>query len=142
MSLSSPSLFYLLFLPHYFLNPLLYLFPHILSIYILLLHLLFPHLLLSFLLILPLLSLYSGHDLLPHHLLVLHLWLSCLLTDLFVPPTLPIPLHSDSQAAIYIAKNPVFHDQTKHVELGCHFVRRQFQCGLISLFFFFPLVLS
>lgn len=62
-------------------------------------------------------------------------WLHRLLTDLSVSPTLPIPIHSDSQAALHIARNPVFHERTKHVELDCHFVRQQFSAGLISLNF-------
>ncbi|XP_019241434.1 PREDICTED: uncharacterized protein LOC109221403 [Nicotiana attenuata] len=62
-------------------------------------------------------------------------WLVRLLDDLSVSPSLPVPLFSDSQAAIHIAKNPVFHERTKHVELDCHFVRQQFQAGLISLSF-------
>nr|XP_016514703.1 PREDICTED: uncharacterized protein LOC107831454 [Nicotiana tabacum] len=44
-------------------------------------------------------------------------WLVRLLDDLSAPPTLPVPLHSDSQAAIHIARNPVFHERTKDVEL-------------------------
>nr|XP_016481545.1 PREDICTED: uncharacterized mitochondrial protein AtMg00810-like [Nicotiana tabacum] len=50
-------------------------------------------------------------------------WLVRLLVDLTVQPTLPVPIHSDSQAAIHIARNPVFHERTKHVDLDCHFVR-------------------
>ena len=62
-------------------------------------------------------------------------WLVRLLSDLTLPPSLPISLHSDSQAAIHIAKNPVFHKRTKHVNLDCHFVRQQYLAGLISLSF-------
>nr|XP_016483383.1 PREDICTED: uncharacterized protein LOC107804081 [Nicotiana tabacum] len=62
-------------------------------------------------------------------------WLVRLLADLSAPPTLPVPVHSDSQAAIHIARNLVFHERTKHVELDCHFVRQQFLSGLISLSF-------
>ena len=62
-------------------------------------------------------------------------WLTRLLTDLSIPPPLPVPIHSDSQAAIHIARNPVFHERTKHVELDCHFVRQQYLAGLISLSF-------
>jgi len=53
-------------------------------------------------------------------------WLVRLLFDLSLPPTLPISLHSDSQAAIHIAKNPIFHERTKHVDLDCHFIRQQY----------------
>nr|XP_033511868.1 uncharacterized protein LOC117276654 [Nicotiana tomentosiformis] len=50
-------------------------------------------------------------------------WLARLLEDLSMPHILPIPLHSDIQTAIYIAKNLVFHEWTKHIELDCHFIR-------------------
>jgi len=60
-------------------------------------------------------------------------WLNRLLLDLGYPPELPILVHSDSQSAIHIARNPIFHERTKHVELDFHFVRQQFLTGLISL---------
>lgn len=51
-------------------------------------------------------------------------WIVRLFEDLSTPITLPIPLHSNSKAAIHIARNPIFHEGTKHVELYCHFVRQ------------------
>lgn len=51
-------------------------------------------------------------------------WLVHLLADLSSPPLLPIPVQFDSQAAIHNIRNPVFHEQIKHVELDCHFVRQ------------------
>lgn len=62
-------------------------------------------------------------------------WFVRLLEDLSIPPCLPIPLHSDSQTAIHIAKNPVFQERTKHVDLDYHFVWQQYLAGLISLSF-------
>lgn len=53
-------------------------------------------------------------------------WLVRLLDDFSVPLPLLVPLFSDSQTAIHVAKNPVFHERMKHVDLDCHFVRQQF----------------
>lgn len=62
-------------------------------------------------------------------------WVVRLLHGLSVLPSLPIPLHCDSQATIHIAKNPVFHERTKHIELYYHFLREKLLDGLISLLF-------
>ncbi|KAG7554673.1 Reverse transcriptase RNA-dependent DNA polymerase [Arabidopsis suecica] len=59
-------------------------------------------------------------------------WLKGLMEDLGVAQSTPIPLYCDSQAAIHIAANPVFHERTKHIERDCHQVRDAVQDKLIT----------
>ena len=39
----------------------------------------------------------------------------------------------DNQSAIAIAKNPVHHDRTKHVEIDRHFISEKIEGKMISL---------
>ncbi|CAM8951630.1 unnamed protein product [Rhodiola kirilowii] len=58
-------------------------------------------------------------------------WLIRLLADMNVPVSPPVPLFCDSQSAIHLARNHVFHEQTKHVEIDCHFVHQFVNSGQI-----------
>ena len=45
------------------------------------------------------------------------MWLQCLFSEVGLPNDDPTVLLMDNQSAIAIAKNPQFHDQTKHIEV-------------------------
>lgn len=52
-------------------------------------------------------------------------FVSGLLADLGFPHTSATPLHADNTSSIRITKNPVFHEQTKHIEVDYHFIRNE-----------------
>lgn len=60
-------------------------------------------------------------------------WIVPLVKDLGVVPSTPVTFYCDSEAAIHIASNPVFHERTKHIERDCHCVRDAARDGLISM---------
>ena len=59
-------------------------------------------------------------------------WLKQLLGDLGVEHKSGMHLYCDSQSALYIAQNPVFHERTKHIEADCHFIRDSITNGTIQ----------
>ena len=60
-------------------------------------------------------------------------WLVRLLSELGLDMHDPVTLHCDNQSSIHIAKNPVQHERTKHIEIDVHFTRDKVLEGLIQL---------
>ena len=42
-------------------------------------------------------------------------------------------IYTDSQSALAVARNPIFHARTKHIEVHYHYVRERLSAGEISL---------
>ncbi|GJY83844.1 ribonuclease H-like domain-containing protein [Tanacetum coccineum] len=60
------------------------------------------------------------------------IWILKILKDLHIENLLPVSLHCDSNSAIKIAANPVFHERTKHLKIDLHFVREIFLNGVVK----------
>jgi len=63
------------------------------------------------------------------------IWLRRLLADLNRKQSKPTVIMGDNQGSIAIARNPVFHARTKHIDIRYHFIREALQNGEIDLCF-------
>lgn len=61
------------------------------------------------------------------------MWLRRILNELGITAPQPISMYCDNQAAIRIARNPVHHDQTKHVEIYRHFIKEKLDGKVVDL---------
>jgi len=61
------------------------------------------------------------------------IWLWYLLQDLHHPPSQPTPLFMDNRGASLLAKNPVHHNRTKHIDIRHHFIRQCVSDGSINI---------
>lgn len=61
------------------------------------------------------------------------IWLKRLLKELRIQDEEPLHMFCDNPATISIAKNPVHHDRTKHVEIDHHFIKEKLKNGVILL---------
>ena len=61
-------------------------------------------------------------------------WLLALLFNLGFTKQqlLPVELFCDNMAALHIARNSVFHERTKHIEVDCHYVRDKIIAGILK----------
>ncbi|MCO5607598.1 hypothetical protein L7F22_061795 [Adiantum nelumboides] len=60
-------------------------------------------------------------------------WLRRLMADLGVGQDTANTIYTDSQSALAVARNPVFHARTKHIEVHYHYVRERLSAGEINL---------
>ena len=63
------------------------------------------------------------------------IWLKQLTDILFKNPEIPWPitLYSDNQGSLGLAKNPIFHSRTKHIELRYRFITQAVEDGVINV---------
>ncbi|KAK3026172.1 hypothetical protein RJ639_040559 [Escallonia herrerae] len=60
-------------------------------------------------------------------------WLRWLLGDMGVSFDSATPIHCDSQSAIPITHNDIFHERTKHIKIDCHVTRTHLTRGILQL---------
>jgi hypothetical protein len=60
-------------------------------------------------------------------------WLRRLLSELGAGTNDPTIVHMDNQSAMTIARNPEFHDRTKHIEVRYHFLRQKVESEELEL---------
>ena len=60
-------------------------------------------------------------------------WYWNILTELHMKPAHPIVVYSDSQSAMNLSANPVFHERSKHIANKWHHIRELLHEGLLSL---------
>jgi hypothetical protein len=61
------------------------------------------------------------------------IWLVRLLSDLLGRDTGAVELRVDSKFALALAKNPVFHERSKHIRVKHHFIRGCLEEGSIKV---------
>ena len=59
-------------------------------------------------------------------------WLQSFLQDLGIMTPMPMSMHCDNQADIFIVRNLTFHERTKHIEINCHFIHDKGLMGVNS----------
>jgi hypothetical protein len=60
------------------------------------------------------------------------IWLADFLAELGEDLPGAVQIHSDSQSAISLVKNPVQHQNTKHIRIQYHFIRERYKDGEVN----------
>jgi KUP system potassium uptake protein len=60
-------------------------------------------------------------------------WLQSLLSEMKVTDNITVVLKLDNKSTINLAKNPISHGKSKHIETRFHFLRDQVNKGKLSL---------
>lgn len=55
-------------------------------------------------------------------------WLKGVLSSLRITHSMPIQLYCDIQVVLHIAKNSIFYERTKHIDIDCHFIHDEILC--------------
>lgn len=56
------------------------------------------------------------------------IWLSRLLKELHMPQEEATEIFLDNKLVLELAKNPIFHDRSKHIDTRYHFLRELMYC--------------
>ena len=62
-------------------------------------------------------------------------WLNRLLSDIKAMPQMPVVIKEDNQGTIAVARNPISHNRTKHIDIKFHYVREALEDGIIDLIY-------
>jgi len=60
------------------------------------------------------------------------IWLARLLGDLLGRDAEAVELRVDSKSALALAKNPIFHERSKHIKVKYHFIRGYLEDGSVK----------
>jgi hypothetical protein len=61
------------------------------------------------------------------------IWLRKLLTNLFDHDMEQTTIHCDNQSCVKLFENPMFHDNSKHIEIKYHYIRDMVQRKTIHM---------
>ena len=62
-------------------------------------------------------------------------WLNRFLSDIKAAPQMPVVIKEDNQETIALAKNPISHNRTKHIDIKFHYVHEALEDGIINLIY-------